>query len=634
MPGAAMMPGEGSNVVSNDSLTRCSTSSAAFTRAHGKATGAADGRAPDLAVRGPARGRLMLSRLVALGLAAGGAGMLPWLVYLAVSLPPSAVAWHWPAAWVGLDAMEAAGLTCTGVLMLRRDARYCLTATATAMLLITDAWFDVTTASPGAAELESLLMAALAEVPTAALCAWLARRGLRTLAGGQPSRGRRPARAAESAEAGRVVADTAGRLGAVRVLVIGSGGREHALALALSRDPAVTQLHAAPGNPGIAQLAELHSVAPADPVQVIALARQIASDLIVIGPEAPLVAGVAEALRAAGFRCFGPDQRPAMIEGSKSFAKQVMTAAGVPTASARTCTGMAEVQAALDAFGPPYVVKADGLAAGKGVVVTTDRGEALEHAAACGTVVIEEFLDGPEVSVFAIADGSTAVTLLPAQDYKRAFDGNAGPNTGGMGAYAPLAWAPAGLAEETLAAVVQPTLAELARRGTPYSGLLYAGLCLTPGGIRVVEFNARFGDPETQVVLDRLATPLGGLLSAAAAGDLAGAGKLTWLPGAAVTVVIAAEGYPAAPVGGDQIDGIDDAQHVPGSYVLHAGTARDSSGRLVASGGRVLNVVAAGSDQTGARASAYEAAARIRMRGSWYRRDIAAEPAPGTRTGT
>jgi phosphoribosylamine---glycine ligase len=420
----------------------------------------------------------------------------------------------------------------------------------------------------------------------------------------------------------------------VRVLVIGSGGREHALARALSRDPAVTQLHAAPGNPGIARLAELHSVAAADPVQVVALARQTAADLIVIGPEAPLVAGVAGALRAAGFRCFGPDQRAAMIEGSKSFAKEVMTAAGVPTAAARTCTGMAAVQAALDAFGPPYVVKADGLAAGKGVVVTTDRGEALEHAAACGTVVIEEFLDGPEVSVFAIADGSTAVTLLPAQDYKRAYDGNAGPNTGGMGACTPLAWAPADLAEQTLAAVVQPTLAELARRGTPYSGLLYAGLCLTPGGMRVVEFNARFGDPEAQVVLDRLGTPLGGLLSAAAAGDLAGAGKLTWLPGAAVAVVVAAEGYPAAPVSGDEIDGIDDAERVPGSYVLHAGTARDSSGRLVASGGRVLNVVAAGADQTAARVSAYQAAGRIRMRGAWYRRDIAAQPASGTRAGT
>jgi phosphoribosylamine---glycine ligase len=503
----------------------------------------------------------------------------------------------------------------------------------------------VTTAPPGSGDLTLLLMAALAELPTAALCAWLACRGLGVQAD-DPVAGVGPAATgpAATALAGTGLAGTglastgpassAGRLGAVRVLVIGSGGREHALARSLSRDPAVTQLHAAPGNPGIAQLAELHSVAPADPAQVIALAKQTAPDLIVIGPEAPLVAGVAQALRAAGFRCFGPDQSAAMIEGSKSFAKQVMTAAGVPTAAARTCTGMAAVQAALDEFGPPYVVKADGLAAGKGVVVTTDRVEALEHAAACGTVVIEEFLDGPEVSVFAITDGTAGVTLLPAQDYKRAYDGNDGPNTGGMGAYTPLAWASADLADETLATVVQPALAELARRGTPYSGLLYAGLCLTPRGLRVVEFNARFGDPEAQVVLDRLGTPLGGLLAAAAAGDLASAGKLAWLPGAAVTVVIAAQGYPAAPVGGDEIDGIDEAVLVPGSYVLQAGTARDSSGRLVASGGRVLNVVAAGADQATARARAYQAASKIRMRGSWYRGDIAAGPPSGTRAGT
>jgi phosphoribosylamine---glycine ligase len=323
-----------------------------------------------------------------------------------------------------------------------------------------------------------------------------------------------------------------------------------------------------------------------------------------------------------------------MIEGSKSFAKQVMTAAGVPTAAARSCRAPDEAGAALDAFGPPYVVKADGLAAGKGVVVTTDRAEALRHARDCGTVVIEEYLDGPEVSVFAIADGHAAVALLPAQDYKRAYDGNAGPNTGGMGAYAPLPWAPADLAEQTLATVVGPTLAELARRGTPFSGLLYTGLCLTSRGIRVVEFNARFGDPESQVVLDRLGTPLGGLLAAAAAGDLAAAGKLTWTPGAAVTVVIAAEGYPAAPVGGDVIDGIDEAGLVPGSYVLQAGTASDSSGQLTASGGRVLDVVGTGPDLTAARASAYAAAARIRMRGGWYRTDIAADPAHGTRAGT
>ena len=417
----------------------------------------------------------------------------------------------------------------------------------------------------------------------------------------------------------------------MRVLVIGSGGREHALARSLARDADVTELHAAPGNPGIGEIAELHDVAATDPASVTALATKIAANLVVIGPEAPLVAGAADALRAAGVGCFGPGHGAAMIEGSKSFAKQVMTAAGVPTAAARTCRSEQETRAALAAFGPPYVVKADGLAAGKGVVVTSDLAEALGHARASGTVVVEEFLDGPEVSVFALADGAAAIPLLPAQDYKRAKDGNAGPNTGGMGAYAPLPWAPAGLADQTLAEVVLPTVAELRRIGRPYSGLLYAGLCLTRSGLRVIEFNARFGDPETQVVLDRLATPLGGLLAACAAGDLAAAPPLIWLPGSAVTVVIAAEGYPASPVHGDVIDGLAQAGRVPGTYVLHAGTAEDGSGRLTSSGGRVLNVVGTGADIAAARSRAYQAAALIRMRGGWYRGDIAAEPAPGTR---
>ncbi len=274
------------------------------------------------------------------------------------------------------------------------------------------------------------------------------------------------------------------------------------------------------------------------------------------------------------------------------------------------------------------MVKADGLAGGKGVVVTADRGEAARHAAGCGKVVIEEFLDGPEVSVFALADGATAVPLLPAQDYKRAHDGDAGPNTGGMGAYAPLPWAPPGLADEVLATVIKPALAELGRRGMPYHGLLYAGLCLTRGGIRVVEFNARFGDPETQVILDRLVTPLAGLLDAAANGSLPGAGPLAWAPGAAVTVVIAAEGYPARPASGDRIDGLEDAEREPGAYVLHAGTSANGAGQLRSSGGRVLNVVGTGQDLASARAAAYRAAGRVRMRGGWYRTDIAAERGP------
>ena len=409
----------------------------------------------------------------------------------------------------------------------------------------------------------------------------------------------------------------------MRVLLLGSGGREHALARTLAADNDVTDLHAAPGNPGIAAVAATHPVDLADIAAVTALARSTAPGLVVVGPEAPLVAGLGDALRAAGIACFGPGRRAAMLEGSKSFAKQVMMAAGIPTARARTCTSEDEAAAALAEFGPPFVVKADGLAAGKGVVVTGDPAAALAHARAAGTVVIEEFLDGPEVSLFAVTDGTTAVPLLPAQDFKRAGDGDSGPNTGGMGAYAPLGWAPPGLATEVLAGVIQPAIDEMRRRGSPYRGLLYAGLSLTAGGVRVIEFNARFGDPESQVVLDRLASPLAGLLAAAAAGSLAGAGPLRWAPGAAVTVVIAAEGYPAAPVKGDPIHGIDHAERVPGAHVLHAGTATDGAGRLLSAGGRVLNVVGTGPDLATARDVAYRAAGVIEMRGGWYRHDIA-----------
>jgi phosphoribosylamine---glycine ligase len=362
---------------------------------------------------------------------------------------------------------------------------------------------------------------------------------------------------------------------------------------------------------------------------VTALARSIAPGLVVVGPEAPLVAGLADALAEAGIPCFGPGREAAMLEGSKSFAKQVMAEAGIPTASARTCTSEGEAAAALAEFGPPYVVKADGLAGGKGVVVTGDLEAALAHARTAGMVVIEEFLDGPEVSLFALADGVTAVPLLPAQDFKRAGDGDSGPNTGGMGSYAPLGWAPPTLAGEVLASVIQPAVDEMRRRGTPYRGLLYAGLSLTAAGVRVVEFNARFGDPETQVVLDRLASPLAGLLAAAASGSLAGAGPLSWAPGASVAVVIAAEGYPAAPVHGDPIDGISDAERIEGAHVLHAGTATDVAGRLVSSGGRVLNVVGTGPDLAAARDTAYLAAGAIRMRGGWYRHDIAEAASKG-----
>jgi phosphoribosylamine--glycine ligase len=408
----------------------------------------------------------------------------------------------------------------------------------------------------------------------------------------------------------------------VRILVIGSGGREHALVRALAAD----DVHAAPGNPGISALAHTYPDTAPTPAGILALARTLGPDLVVIGPEAPLVAGAADALREAGISCFGPDAAAAVIEGSKSFAKQVMAEAGIPTAASFTCASPAEADHALAAFGPPYVVKDDALAAGKGVLVTSDLAAARAHARACGTVVIEEFLDGPEVSLFAVTDGVTAVPLLPAQDFKRARDGDQGPNTGGMGAYAPLpraSWVPAGLAGQAMDRVIQPAVEAMRRRGTPYRGLLYAGLALTAAGLRVVEFNARFGDPETQVVLDRLASPLGPLLAAAADGDLRGAAPPQWRPGAAVVVVIAAEGYPADPVRGDEIMGTERAGE-DHAYLLHAGTARDAAGALVSAGGRVLNAVGSGPDVATARARAYELAATVSLRGGWYRRDIAA----------
>ncbi|MGI8458998.1 MAG: phosphoribosylamine--glycine ligase, partial [Propionibacteriaceae bacterium] len=376
----------------------------------------------------------------------------------------------------------------------------------------------------------------------------------------------------------------------LRVLVVGSGGREHAIALALACDPAVIELHVAPGNPGTAEIATNRSVDILDGDAVAALARELAVDLVVVGPEAPLVAGVADAVRAAGIACFGPSGAAARIEGSKTFAKQVMHAAGVPTAAAHTCRTPTEVAAALDAFGPPFVVKDDGLAAGKGVLVTSDRGAALAHAAACGEVVVEEYLDGPEVSLFAICDGTTVLPLQPAQDFKRAYDQDAGPNTGGMGAYTPLPWAPADLVAEVQATVLQPTIDQLAADGTPFVGLLYAGLALSARGIRVIEFNARFGDPETQVLLPLLQNPLGTLLHAAATGTLAGHPALTWADGSAVAVVLASAGYPETPVTGGVITGLDlDAGS--DSVVVHAGTARNAQGEVISAGGRVLAAV-------------------------------------------
>ncbi|MDT0187612.1 phosphoribosylamine--glycine ligase [Microbacterium sp. ARD31] len=411
----------------------------------------------------------------------------------------------------------------------------------------------------------------------------------------------------------------------MRTLVIGSGGREHALAIALARDPAVTEVHAAPGNPGIAAVATLHDVDPMDGAAVAGLATSVGADLVVVGPEAPLVAGVADAVLAAGIACFGPSREAARLEGSKAFSKEVMAAAGVPTAGSRTCTTAEEVAAALDAFGAPYVVKDDSLAAGKGVVVTSDRASALAHAAGCERVVVEEFLDGPEFSIFVVCDGAIGVPLVPAQDFKRIHDGGRGPNTGGMGSYAPLTWLPEGTVEDVMTRVVEPTLAEMRRRGAPFVGCLYVGLALTAAGPKVIEFNCRFGDPDIQPVLALLTSPLGALLSAAASGDLAAVPAPTFADGAAVTVVMASAGYPEGSSTGDVIVGTETLAREDDVDVVHAGTARTEAG-LVTAGGRVLAVRATGTDVADARAKAYEGIASISFPGAQWRRDIAAEP--------
>ncbi|MFC8506234.1 phosphoribosylamine--glycine ligase [Streptomyces sp. NPDC057411] len=414
----------------------------------------------------------------------------------------------------------------------------------------------------------------------------------------------------------------------MKVLVIGGGAREHALCRSLSLDPDVTALHCAPGNAGIAEVAELHPVDQLDGDAVARLATELGADLVVVGPEAPLVAGVADAVRAVGIPVFGPSQEAAQLEGSKAFAKDVMAGAGVPTARSYVCTTPEEIDEALDAFGAPYVVKDDGLAAGKGVVVTEDLEQARAHALACERVVIEEFLDGPEVSLFAITDGTTVLPLQPAQDFKRALDGDEGPNTGGMGAYSPLPWADPQLVDEVMATVLQPTVDELRRRGTPFSGLLYAGLAITSRGVRVIEFNARFGDPETQVVLARLRTPLAGVLLNAAQGTLDDQSPLSWREEAAVTVVVASHNYPGTPRTGDPIEGLDEVaeKDAPEAYVLHAGTKRDGDA-VVSAGGRVLSVTATGTDLAQARERAYAAVGRIRLDGSQHRTDIALKAA-------
>lgn len=418
----------------------------------------------------------------------------------------------------------------------------------------------------------------------------------------------------------------------MRVLVIGSGAREHALLLALRRDPQVEELAVAPGNAGTQAIADQHDVDITSGEAVVKLAKRLESDLVVIGPEVPLVLGVADAVRAAGIACFGASKDAARIEGSKAFAKDVMAAAGVRTAGSEIVDNPAHLDAALDRFGPPagqpaWVVKDDGLAAGKGVVVSADRDAARAHAASLldsgHPVLLESFLDGPEVSLFCVVDGATVVPLLPAQDFKRVGDGDTGPNTGGMGAYAPLPWLPDAVKNQIVDEVVKPVAAELVARDSSFSGLLYAGLAITSNGPAVVEFNCRFGDPETQSVLALLDSPLGQLLNAAATGELASFGDLRWRDGYAVTVVVAAENYPGRPRVGDVIQGSD------ADGVLHAGTARREDGAVVSSGGRVLSVVGTGPDLAAARDAAYTIAKSIRLPGSHFRSDIGLAAAEG-----
>jgi phosphoribosylamine--glycine ligase len=375
----------------------------------------------------------------------------------------------------------------------------------------------------------------------------------------------------------------------------------------------------APGNPGIAQFATCHELDIKDNQAITELAKSLEIELVVIGPEVPLVNGAADRLRAAGIKVFGPSKAAAQLEGSKNFAKEVMHDAGVPTAKSFTVGPVQlEIERALDTFGAPYVVKDDGLAAGKGVVVTTDRKEAIAHALQCQRVVIEEYLAGPEISLFGISDGRNIIPMQPAQDFKRALDGDEGPNTGGMGAYSPLPWAPTDIEDDVYTQVLAPMIAEMAARGTPFIGLLYAGLALTDTGLKVIEFNARFGDPETQVLIPRLQTPLASLLYKAATDDLDDV-ALQWRDDSAVTVVLAAPGYPADPITGGEISNLPE---VTDTQIFHAGTKSEGA-KLLASGGRVLTVTGIGSDLTEARNQAYRAISQINLTNSFYRSDIA-----------
>jgi phosphoribosylamine--glycine ligase len=420
-------------------------------------------------------------------------------------------------------------------------------------------------------------------------------------------------------------------MGDMRVLVVGGGGREHALCWAIAASPRLTKLWCAPGNPGIAEVAECVPVGATDIPALVAFAKDNAVELVVAGPEAPLTLGLADACAAAGIRCFGPSAAAARLEGSKAFTKEVADAAGVPTAAWARFEDPAAARSYIREKGAPIVVKADGLAAGKGVVVAMTAAEAeaaiadiMEsrvHGSAGASVVIEECLVGEEVSFFALCDGSTALPLGAAQDHKRVGDGDTGPNTGGMGAYSPPPAFTDHLRDEVMARVVRPTLAEMARRGTPFRGVLFAGLMLTAHGPKLIEFNVRFGDPECQALMLRLHSDLLPALLAACEGGLAGL-ELRWEPHPSLVVVMAAEGYPGTPRKGSEIRGLERAAQVPGVQVFHAGTAMREDGALVADGGRVLSVAATGPTLHAARAAAYAAVEAVDWPGGFCRRDI------------
>jgi phosphoribosylamine--glycine ligase len=421
----------------------------------------------------------------------------------------------------------------------------------------------------------------------------------------------------------------------MKVLLLGSGGRESALAEALASSPSAPELIAAPGNPGIMDVAGIAPVSVLDPVSVVELAIRVRPELVIVGPEAPLVAGVGDALRARGIAVFGPDAAAARIEGSKTYAKELMERAGVPATRWGSFTSVAEAVAFADELGPPYVVKADGLAAGKGVVVTGDRDEAVAaiHAAliderfgeAGRRVVVEEFLDGEEVSIIAFSDGTNLVACEPAQDFKRVSDDDRGPNTGGMGSYSPVPACPPGDAERIVDDILAPVLKATADAGAPFVGALYAGLALTSKGPRVVEFNARFGDPETQALIPRFRSDLAEICLACASGDLAGT-KLEWTSESCVSVVMAAGGYPGPHPTGLPIEGLERAASIAGVHLFHAGTALEN-GKLVTAGGRVLAVSALGRTLTAARTRAYDAVAQISWQDMHFRTDIAARAA-------